>query len=82
MELSHSKNNFEKSIAGSPNYLGTYVIRAQYFHTKSGNREKFVQDLQFVLQADPTLLPEVSPENLLEQEKARKLLAKESALFE
>jgi len=57
-------------------------MRAQYFHTKSGNREKFVQDLQFVLQADPTLLPEVSPENLLEQEKARRLLANESALFE
>jgi len=82
VELSHSENNFEKSIAGSPNYLGTYVMRAQYFHTKSGNREKFVQDLQFVLQADPTLLPEVSPENLLEQEKARRLLANESALFE
>ena len=57
-------------------------MRAQYFHTKSGDREKFVQNLQFVLQADPTLIPEVSPENLLEQEKARRLLAKESALFE
>jgi len=82
VELSHSENNFEKSTVGSPNYLGTYVIRAQYLHTKSGNRELFVKDLQFVLQADPTLLPEVSPENLFEQEKARKLLEKESTLFE
>jgi hypothetical protein len=58
------------------------VIRAQYLHTKSGNRELFVKDLQFVLQSDPTLLPDVSPENLNEQEKAKTLLAMESSLFE
>ena len=28
VELIHSINNFEYSISGSPNYLGTYVIRA------------------------------------------------------
>ena len=82
VELILSENNFAKSIAGSPNYLGTFVIRAQYLHTKSGDREQFVKDLQFVLNADPTLLPEVSPENLIEQSKARKLLEKESSLFE
>ena len=80
--LSHSENNFDKSIAGSPNYLGTYVIRARYLHTKSGDREQFVKDLQFVLDADPTITPEVSPENLIEQSKAKKLLKKESSLFE
>ena len=82
VELAHSQNNFEKSIVGSPNYLGTFVIRAQYLHTKSGDREQFEKDLQFVLQADPTLIPEVSPENLYEQEKARKLLEKARSLFE
>jgi hypothetical protein len=58
------------------------VIRAKYLHTKNSNRELFVKDLQFVLQADPTLLPDVSPENLNEQEKAKKLLVMESSLFE
>ncbi|MEA1881946.1 MAG: TRAP transporter TatT component family protein [Candidatus Marinimicrobia bacterium] len=82
VDLNHSENNFEKSITGSPNYLGTFVLRAQYLHTKSGDREQFVKDLQFVLNADPTLIPEVSPENLIEQEKARKLLEKEEFLFE
>ena len=82
VDLIHSINNFEYSISGSPNYLGTYVIRAQYLHTKNSNRELFVKDLQFVLQADPTLLPDVSPENLNEQEKAKKLLVMESSLFE
>ena len=82
VDLVHSENNFEKSISGSSDYLGTFVIRAQYLHTKNGDREQFIKDLQFVLNADPTLLPEVSPENLFEQEKARKLLGKESSLFE
>ena len=82
VDLNHSVLNFDKSIQGSPNYMGTYVIRAKYLYTKSGNREAFVNDLQKVLNADPTILPEVSPENLFEQEKARSLLAEVSSLFE
>lgn len=82
VDLNHSVTNFDKSIQGSPNYMGTYVIRAKYLYTKSGNREAFVNDLQNVLNADPTILPEVSPENLFEQEKARSLLAEVSSLFE
>ena len=77
----HAENNFHKSIIGSPHYFATYVTRAQYFHTKNGDREKFIQDLQKVLNMDPTILPEVSPENLFEQEKAKNLLSKESSLF-
>ena len=82
VELSLSMNNFDKAILGSPNYLGTYVVRAEYLHTKSGNRGAFIKDLQMVLNADPTLLPNISPENLFEQEKAKKLLLKEPTLFE
>ena len=81
VDLIHSENNFQKSVAGSPNYFANYVSRAQYFHTKNGDREKFIQDLQKVLNMDPTILPEVSPENLFEQEKAKILLSKESSLF-
>ena len=62
--------------------MGTYVIRAKYLYTKSGNREGFVKDLQQVLNSDPAILPAVSPENLFEQEKARALLKEVSSLFE
>ena len=82
VELRLSMNNFDKAILGSPNYLGTYVVRAEYLHTKNGNREAFTKDLQMVLNADPTLLPNISPENLFEQEKAKQLLLKEATLFE
>ncbi|MBT5440694.1 MAG: hypothetical protein HOK88_05140, partial [Candidatus Marinimicrobia bacterium] len=44
VELNLSVNNFDKAITGSPNYLGTYVVRAEYLHTKSGNREAFTKD--------------------------------------
>ena len=82
LDLSYSVNNFDKAILGSPNFMGTYVMRAEYLYTKSGNREEFIKDLQMVLNANPTELPNVSPENLFEQEKAKVLLAKESSLFE
>lgn len=82
VDLNHSVTNFDKSIQGSPNYMGTYVIRAKYLYTKSGNREGFVKDLQQVLNSDPAILPAVSPENLFEQEKARALLKEVSSLFE
>lgn len=82
VELSHSYAYFDQSIKNNPNYLGTYVLRARYLHTKAGNREQFIRDLNYVINADPTLIPEVMPENLLEQEKARLLLARESLLFE
>ena len=81
VDLIHSENNFQKAITGSPNYFATYVSRAEYFHTKNGDREKFIEDLQKVLNMDPTILPEVSPENLFEQEKAKILLSKEGSLF-
>lgn len=82
VELKNSIINFDRSLKGSPNYIGTYVIRARYLHTKTGNLEAFMDDLQLVLNADPTILPQVSPENLLEQEKARNLLKQASSLFE
>jgi len=82
VELNLSMNNFDKAISGSPHYLGTYVVRAEYLHTKSGNQDAFIKNLQMVLNADPALLPNISPENLFEQEKARKLLLKKASLFE
>jgi hypothetical protein len=82
VELSRSRSYFEQSIAQYPDYLATYVLRAQYYHTKSGNREQFQADLKHVIAADPTAIPEVMPENLFEQEIAKKLLDQESLLFE
>lgn len=82
VELSRSREYFQKAIQANPHYLGTYVLRARYYHTKAGNRELFHRDLTTVIQADPTVIPDVMPENLLEQEQARRLLQQEALLFE
>ena len=82
IELNQSENNFEKSISNEPNFFNSYVVRSQYLHTKKGQKENFVKDLQFVLNSDPTRIPEASPENLFEQEKAKSLLSKKDSLFE
>jgi len=82
VNLDQSKNNFDKSILGEPNFMTSYTARAQYFYTKNGDKVSFVNDLEFVLNAEPTKIPEASPENLFEQELARILLSKKESLFE
>ena len=82
IELSQSENNFEKSISGDPDFLNSYVARSQYLFTKKGDKDSFIKDLQYVLNSDPTKLPEASPENLFEQEIAKDLLKKKDSLFE
>ena len=80
--LNRARSNFDQSLANSPDYLGTRVLRARYYHTKLGNRDLFEEDLIYVINADPSALPDAMPENLYEQEKARELLKHTSILFE
>ncbi|MFQ6606074.1 MAG: TRAP transporter TatT component family protein [Fidelibacterota bacterium] len=82
VELDRSAGYFKQAIKENPYYLGTYTLRAQYYHTKAGNRDLFHDDLTFVIEADPTQLPDVTPENLFEQTLAKKLLEQEPYLFE
>lgn len=82
IELSRSKDYFDLAIEKHPNYFGTYTLRAEFYHTKAGNREQFHDDLTWVIEADPTVLPDVMAENLLEQEYAKRLLEQEHLLFE
>ena len=80
--LDRAKLNFDQSLLDNPNFFGTRVLRARYYHTKLGNRELFEEDLKFVINGDPSLLPDAMPENLFEQEKAKELLNNTSILFE
>ena len=77
-----SKLNFDQSLLDNPNFFGTKVLRARYYHTKLGNRELFEEDLKTIIDSDPSLLPDAMPENLFEQEKAKELLNNVTILFE
>ena len=80
--LDRARLNFEQSLLDNPNFFGTRFLRAKYYHTKLGNRELFEEDLQFIINGDPSLLPDAMPENLFEQEKAKELLRDATILFE
>ena len=80
--LDRAKLNFDQSLLDNPNFFGTKVLRARYYHTKLGNRELFEEDLKTIIDSDPSLLPDAMPENLFEQEKAKELLNNVTILFE
>lgn len=80
-DLDKSKEHFDKSIAMSPDYLGTRVLLADYWAVKTQNRAVFEENLNYVVNADPDKLPEVAIENRAEQEKAKALLTQIDDLF-
>jgi hypothetical protein len=82
IELSQSKSYFDQAISAFPNYLGSQVYLAEFYHQKSGNREQFHDVLQKVIQFDTSILPEIIPENIYYQSRAKSLLEQENILFE
>jgi hypothetical protein len=85
-DLNKSRENFDKAIALAPNYLGSRVLYAELYCTKMVKDEvegkaKFKRLLDEVIAADPAAEPEITAENGLEQQKAKKLLARIDDLF-
>lgn len=80
--LEKSDEHFQKSLKVAPNYLGTTVLVADNLCRKRSDRECFKKALNVVLQAKSDVIPELTPENTLEQKKARDLLAKEAEIFD
>lgn len=68
-----SRAAFEKSIAGSPQYLATKVLMAQRFATKWKDVKVFVKLLKEVIEFDLNSAPELAPENAIEKKKAKEL---------
>jgi len=79
--LEKSQEYFAKSVEMAPRYLGTKVLWADFLCTKKQDKDTFKKLLDEVVAADPAAAPEIEPENKIEQEKARKLLAKIDDLF-
>lgn len=80
-DINKSKKHFEKSIELAPHYLGTYVLYAQFHDTKKGNKEDFKKRLKQVLNAKVDKVKDITPENIIEQKKAQKLLTEMEELF-
>jgi tetratricopeptide (TPR) repeat protein len=81
-DLNRSRQHFEYAISRYPGYFGTHVLFAVEYAVKAQDRALFERELRFVIDGDPNGLPDVRPENLAEQRKARDALARIDELFE
>lgn len=73
-DMNKSKENFKKALKVAPEYLGTHVLYADLYAVKMGDKKLFKDTLNKVLKMG--LGPkELHPENIVEKEKAKKLLA-------
>lgn len=81
-DLEKSGEYFEKTMAGSPSYLGSYVLRAENLAVANQDVKQFDADLETVLEFDLSTLPELAPENGREQVKAKRLVAERGDLFD
>jgi tetratricopeptide (TPR) repeat protein len=80
-DLDKSKDHFDKSIAAAPAYFGTKVLMAENLAVKKQDQAMFDTLLEEVINGDPNAVPEIAPENAMEQAKAKALKAKKSDFF-
>ncbi len=81
-DLGKAHQHFTRSLEIEPNYLGTKLLIAEYYATKKQDKKLFTKILQEVIDADPSVLPDIVPEQKADQEKAKRLLALVEDKFE
>ncbi len=80
-DLDKSKAHFEKSIAAAPDYLATKVLMAENLAVKKQDRAMYEKLLNEVVAADANAIPDIAPENAIEQAKAKDLLGRADEFF-
>lgn len=79
--LPKSEENFERSLKMANNYFGTHVLIADTLAPKKGDKGMFRKHLEFVINGKPESLPDIVPEQIVEQRKAKKMLEKMAEYF-
>lgn len=74
-DVEKSKVHFDKAMEMAPEYLATKVLYAEYYATKTQDRDLYEKSLQEVIDADISGHDDILPENESEKRKAEKLLA-------
>tara|TARA_B100001250_G_scaffold37379_1_gene29904 strand:+ start:89 stop:964 length:876 start_codon:yes stop_codon:yes gene_type:complete len=82
VEISQSKSYFEKAISSYPNYFGNKVQMSEFYHQKAENKNSFQNQLNLIISIEPTIDPEIIPENVFYQKRAMLLLDQKETLFE
>lgn len=80
-DLDRSAKHFEKSLAASPDYLGTKIVQAQFLAVAKDDEDMYKKLLDEVIAADAAKMAEVGPENRAAQRTAKKMLAEIDEVF-
>ena len=80
-DLQRSRSHFARAIENHPGYLETRVLFVEEHLTKTGEADVARAQLEYVINADPNIDPNVVPENLRAQRHARALLNQFEELF-
>jgi hypothetical protein len=80
-DMKKSKEHFDASLKRAPTYFGTKVLMAEFYAKKEDDRALFEKLLKEVIDGDPNATAEISPENKIEQRKAKSLMKKIDDLF-
>jgi len=80
-DMTKSQEMYEKAIKMSPENFATYVLYADTYATKTQDKALFTKLLTTVVEGDAAALPDMIPEQLAEQAKAKAFLAQADDLF-
>lgn len=79
--MKKSKELFDESLAIAPDYFATRVLMAENYAVKMKDKTLFKKLLGYVLSKPADVLPDIEPDQKVEQEKARRLLSETDKLF-
>ncbi|MGB5695381.1 MAG: TRAP transporter TatT component family protein [Polyangiales bacterium] len=80
-DMKKSAAHFNVSLKAQPNYFGTRILMAEEWAVKEDNRALFEELVNYVIKADPNVIPAIRPENTCEQRKAKKLMGEIDDIF-
>jgi hypothetical protein len=81
-DLALSRAQFEEGVRRFPDFFGTRVLFAELYATKAQDPETFRTQLQYVIDGRADAIPEVTPENTIEQRRAARLMERFGEIFE
>jgi len=81
-DLSQSRAQFEEGVRRFPDFFGTRLLFAELYATKAQDPKTFRAQLDYILNTAPDRIPEVTPENTIEQRRAAQLMSRFAEIFE
>ncbi len=72
-DMKKSREMYDEALSIAPDYFATYVLMAENYASKIKDRQLYLNLLDKVLSRPADIIPEITPEQQVEQDKALKL---------